>query len=92
MEKPKNRKKSIDSIVCSYISATNIVILVLQLLELFGAGTACVVSPIERINYLGNDIHIPTLEQTNPLYLELKNTMAEIQYGKVDHPWARAID
>lgn len=70
----------------------NIVILVLQILELFGAGTACVVSPVERINYLGEDLHIPTLEQTKPLYLEFKNTMAEIQYGKVDHPWARAID
>lgn len=92
MEKPKNRKKSIDSIVCSCFSAINIVILVLQILELFGVGTACVVSPIERINYLGNDLHIPTLEQTNSLYLEFKNTLAEIQYGKVDHPWARAID
>lgn len=64
----------------------------LQLLEMFGAGTACVVSPIERINYMGSDYLIPTMEQTNPLCIELRNALYDIQYGKLEHPWARAID
>lgn len=64
----------------------------LQLLELFGAGTACVVSPIERISYLGSDLHIPTMEQEKPIFIELKNALNDIQYGKIDHPWAVVID
>ena len=59
---------------------------------MFGAGTACVVSPIERINYMGTDLLIPTLEQETPLCIELKNTLADIQYGRIDHPWARIIE
>lgn len=59
---------------------------------MFGAGTACVVSPIERINYLGSDLHIPTMEQASPLFNELKTTLSDIQYGRIDHPWSRKID
>jgi len=33
-----------------------------RLLELFGAGTAAVISPVDRIGYLGEDIIIPTGE------------------------------
>lgn len=61
-------------------------------LELFGAGTACIVSPIERIHYCGEDILIPTMKQDDPIYLWLKNSLADIQYGKVEHPWAQPID
>jgi len=32
------------------------------LVELFGAGTAAVISPVDRIGYLGEDVHIPTGE------------------------------
>lgn len=59
---------------------------------MFGAGTACVVSPIERINYMGTDLLIPTMEQEKPLYNRIKNTLTAIQYGKVEHPWAVLID
>ncbi|KAK2462097.1 hypothetical protein APHAL10511_006560 [Amanita phalloides] len=31
-----------------------------SLVELFGAGTAAVISPVNRVGYLGEDIHIPT--------------------------------
>jgi len=30
-----------------------------ELVELFGAGTAAVISPVDRIDYLGEDIEIP---------------------------------
>ncbi|CAD7090128.1 unnamed protein product [Hermetia illucens] len=63
-----------------------------RLLELFGTGTACVVSPIERIHYLGEDILIPTMEQSKPVFDEVKKALTDIQYGKVDHPWAMIID
>lgn len=63
-----------------------------QLLEMFGTGTACVVSPIERIQYMGSDIMVPTLEQEKPLYGRILDTLTAIQYGKIDHPWAVTID
>lgn len=68
------------------------IIIFAQLLELFGTGTACVVSPIERIHYLGEDILIPTMEQSKPVFDDVKKALTDIQYGKVDHPWAMIID
>lgn len=64
----------------------------IQLLEMFGTGTACLVSPIERINYLGTDLMIPSMEQEKPLFGRIKDALTSIQYGKIDHPWAVAID
>lgn len=59
---------------------------------MFGAGTACTVSPIERINYLETDLFIPTMEQEKPIFERIYKTLAAIQYGKIEHPWAVAID
>ncbi|XP_073830614.1 branched chain amino acid transaminase [Musca autumnalis] len=63
-----------------------------RLLELFGTGTACVVSPINRISYLGQDLYIPTMEQEKPIHETIRETLTDIQYGKVEHPWAVTID
>ncbi|XP_065364099.1 branched-chain-amino-acid aminotransferase, cytosolic [Calliphora vicina] len=63
-----------------------------RLLELFGTGTACVVSPINRINYMGQNLYIPTMEQEKPVHETIRKTLMDIQYGKVDHPWAVVID
>lgn len=63
-----------------------------QLLELFGAGTACIVSPIERIHYLDEDLLIPTMKQENAFFQWVKHTLTGIQYGKIEHPWALPID
>lgn len=63
-----------------------------QLLELFGCGTACVVSPVNRIHYLGEDITIPTMQQHNPIFKQLKDELHSIQYGRKAHPWAVLID
>uniref|UniRef100_T1PBX0 Branched-chain-amino-acid aminotransferase n=2 Tax=Musca domestica TaxID=7370 RepID=T1PBX0_MUSDO len=63
-----------------------------RLLELFGTGTACVVSPINRISYLGEDLYIPTMEQEKPIHETIRETLMDIQYGKVEHPWAVTID
>ena len=61
-------------------------------MELFGAGTACVVSPIERINYLNENFYIPTMDQSKPVFEEFRKALTDIQYGKVEHPWAVVID
>lgn len=59
---------------------------------MFGTGTACVVSPIERIQYMGTDLLVPTMEQEKPLFTRILKTLTDIQYGKIEHPWAVAID
>jgi branched-chain amino acid aminotransferase len=59
---------------------------------MFGAGTACVVSPIASISYKNMTISIPTGSQENPLYRRLERALTSIQYGRVEHPWAVTID
>ncbi|XP_047121507.1 branched-chain-amino-acid aminotransferase, cytosolic isoform X1 [Schistocerca piceifrons] len=63
-----------------------------RLLEMFGAGTACVVSPIGSILYKDVLHKIPTVEWEDPLYARLLKTLLDIQYGRVDHPWGVCID
>lgn len=63
-----------------------------RLLEMFGAGTAAVISPIDQISYMGEDIAVPTSSQDKPVFQRLYDTLTGIQYGKIDHPWATVID
>lgn len=63
-----------------------------RLLEMFGAGTACIVSPIERIFYQGENLMIPSLEHSKPVWKDILTTLSNIQYGAVKHPWAVEID
>ncbi|XP_014260669.1 branched-chain-amino-acid aminotransferase, cytosolic [Cimex lectularius] len=60
--------------------------------EIFGTGTACLVSPIESIHFRGKLHKIPTMQQENPICTRLLKALTDIQYGMVDHPWARVID
>lgn len=60
-----------------------------SLLEMFGAGTAAVVSPVERVGYKGRDIMIPTGE--GGAGEVAKAMLAEIdliQRGGKEHPWS----
>ncbi|OXU22053.1 hypothetical protein TSAR_002560 [Trichomalopsis sarcophagae] len=61
-------------------------------LELFGAGTACIVSPVSYIEYMGQGLHIPTLDHAEPVHRLIHKQLTEIQYGYVDHPWAMPIE
>ncbi|XP_043259496.1 branched-chain-amino-acid aminotransferase, cytosolic isoform X1 [Colletes gigas] len=64
-----------------------------RLLELFGAGTACIISPISYIEFNGRPLHIPTLEHSEPLYKKFLKQLTDIQYGVIpDHPWAIPIE
>jgi len=54
-----------------------------RLLEVFGAGTAAVVTPVECIQYKGKDIEIPAVgEITQRVWDEITG----IQYGKLQGP------
>jgi branched-chain amino acid aminotransferase len=67
------------------------------MIEAFGAGTAAIVSPVNGIHYNGKDIPIP-LDPSNPsaqagkLAKRLAETIMDIQYGKVEHPWSVIVD
>ncbi|KAJ1976598.1 branched-chain-amino-acid transaminase bat2 [Dimargaris xerosporica] len=68
-----------------------------RLLEVFGAGTACIVSPVKRISYLGRDIHIPLdpkdpESQAGPLARRINETLLGIQYGDIPHKWSVVVD
>jgi len=64
-----------------------------RLLEMFGAGTACIVSPIKKISFQGKDIDIPLdplnpKNQAGPLTKRFADTIMDIQYGDVPSPWS----
>lgn len=60
-----------------------------KLVEVFGAGTAAVISPVDRIGYMGKDIHVPvTSSGFGPVAEVMLNRMSAIQWGKVEHPWS----
>ncbi|KAI8889335.1 branched-chain amino acid aminotransferase [Backusella circina FSU 941] len=67
-----------------------------RIIEMFGAGTACIVSPIKRIGFNGMDIHIPLdpsnpESQAGPLTKQINDAIMDIQYGVVKHPFSRLI-
>ena len=59
-----------------------------RLLEVFGSGTAVVISPVKSIQYEGYDIDVPTGDSVGELSLKLWNRLYDIQYGKVQHEWS----
>lgn len=68
-----------------------------RIIEMFGAGTAAIVSPIKRIHMDGTDIHIPLdpsnpNSQAGPLTKKLADTIMGIQYGEIPHKWSVCID
>ncbi|KAI1797705.1 branched-chain amino acid aminotransferase II [Ganoderma leucocontextum] len=59
------------------------------LVEVFGAGTAAVVSPVDRIGYMGEDLHIPTgPDGMGPVSRPLWKYLTGIQTGAIAHPWS----
>lgn len=65
-----------------------------RLIEVFGCGTAAVISPVELIHYKGEDIKIPLDAEggkSGELTQRIWNTMRDIQYGHEHHDWSRVI-
>ena len=50
-----------------------------QLYEVFGAGTACVVSPVDGLVYKGKRIQIPTMSQGAPITMRCYKELTDIQ-------------
>mmetsp|Transcript_77392 Transcript_77392/g.90176 ORF Transcript_77392/g.90176 Transcript_77392/m.90176 type:complete len:362 (+) Transcript_77392:118-1203(+) len=57
--------------------------------EIFGCGTAAIVSPVNGLKY--KDVHydVPCPEES--LTKRLFNSIMDIQYGNVEHPWSVVI-
>ena len=63
-----------------------------RILELFGAGTACVVCPIERILYQGQQLEIPTMVHNAPITMRLHKELTDIQYGRTQSSWTVEVE
>lgn len=63
-----------------------------RLVEIFGAGTAAIVSPVNRLGYEGKDINVPVGEDgLGAVAKAMLNTILGIQYGKIPHPWSVVV-
>lgn len=59
---------------------------------MFGSGTACAISPISSVEYLGQLLEIPTMDHVNPMHRKIRDHLYAIQYGHIEHPWAPIIE
>ena len=61
--------------------------------EVFGAGTAAVVVPIDRIHYLGQDLQLAPVGNDS-LCQQLYQTITELQFGvgQDNHGWSVLVD
>lgn len=53
-----------------------------RVLEVFGAGTACVVCPVNRVTYGDRVLDIPTMENGPELATKFLTTLNDLQYGR----------
>jgi branched-chain amino acid aminotransferase len=60
-----------------------------RLVEVFGAGTAAIVSPVRNISYRGKMVAcgLKKDEEAGEIALQMKNWMEAIQYGDEKNPW-----
>ncbi|XP_078093601.1 branched-chain-amino-acid aminotransferase, mitochondrial isoform X1 [Mustelus asterias] len=59
--------------------------------EVFGAGTACVVCPVSQVLYLGQNHHIPTMENGPELAKRFLKELTDIQYGRTSSNWTHLV-
>lgn len=67
-----------------------------RLYEMFGAGTACIVCPVDRILYKKGtkkvEYYIPTMEHKPSLMQRLFDSITSIQYGRKSKPgWTHIV-
>jgi branched-chain amino acid aminotransferase len=77
--KVSERKISIDELMQAHSAGS--------LQEVFGAGTAAVISPVGQIRYGDREISIND-NQTGPVALKYYSAITDIQYGKAQDPLA----
>ncbi|KAG2023744.1 branched-chain-amino-acid aminotransferase [Coprinopsis cinerea AmutBmut pab1-1] len=62
------------------------------LVEMFGAGTAAVISPVDRIGYMGGDVHIPTgPDGMGPVSRPIWKELVGRQTGEIPSDWSVEI-
>ncbi|KAM9299686.1 branched-chain-amino-acid aminotransferase, mitochondrial [Gastrophryne carolinensis] len=59
--------------------------------EVFGAGTACVVCPVNRILYNEKSYNIPTMENGPNIAKRFLKELTDIQYGRTNSDWAYLV-
>ncbi|CAM4618563.1 unnamed protein product, partial [Lepidochelys kempii] len=59
--------------------------------EVFGSGTACVVSPVSHILYQGKTYPIPTMANGPELAKRFWKELTDIQYGRVPSDWVLPV-
>lgn len=67
-----------------------------RIIEVFGSGTAAVISPVKKIRFHGVDYEIPLdpqdpNSQAGPLARRLWDAITKIQYGETPHEWSVEI-
>lgn len=63
-----------------------------RLVEMFGAGTAAVISPVDRIGYLGEDVHVPTgPDGMGPVSRPIWKELVGRQTGEIKSDWSVEI-
>jgi len=63
-----------------------------RLVELFGAGTAAVISPVDRIGYMGEDILIPTgKDGMGPISRVIWKELVGRQVGSIPSDWSVTV-
>ena len=76
-EKVSERKISIDELIEAHAAG--------RLKEVFGAGTAAVISPVGQIKY-GDQVFTINDNQTGPVAKKYYQAITDIQYGKAEDP------
>nr|XP_061805097.1 branched-chain-amino-acid aminotransferase, cytosolic-like isoform X2 [Nerophis lumbriciformis] len=62
-----------------------------RILEVFGAGTACVVCPVGSLLYKGETYNIPTMQNGPDLAKRFYKELTDIQYGRKASEWAPVV-
>ncbi|PVI07081.1 branched-chain amino acid aminotransferase II [Periconia macrospinosa] len=64
-----------------------------RMMEVFGTGTAAIVSPVRRISWKGRLVECGLEEnvEAGPVAQQMKDWMESIQYGDEDHPWSYKV-
>ena len=63
-----------------------------NVVEFFGTGTAAVISPVDKIGYLGEDLHLPTgPDGMGPVSRPIWKQLVGIQTGNIEHPWSVVV-
>lgn len=82
--KPEERAVSIEEVTEGIESG--------KVKEIFGAGTAAVISPVGKLNYKGKEFVVNNNE-TGPWALKIFDTLTGIQYGELDdkYNWVHTV-